>query len=43
MRKLFVALLLAIGAATLAIPAFAELGSTADIPGKLMNAQMAQE
>jgi hypothetical protein len=43
MRKLFVALLLVTGAAALAMPAFAEIGSTADIPGKLMNAQMAQE
>src|SRR5262245_21940971 len=42
MRKLFVALLLVLGAAILAMPALAEL-TGADTPGKLMNAAMAQE
>jgi hypothetical protein len=41
---LFVALLLVLGAAFLAMPALAELsGGALDIPGKLMNASMAQE
>ena len=42
MRKLFVALLLVLGAAILAMPALAEL-TGADTPGKLSNASMAME
>jgi len=43
MSKHFVALLLALGVACVAMPALAQLASTGDIPGKLMNASMAQE
>ena len=43
MRKLFVALLLVVGAAFLALPAFAEIGLSSDTPGKVMNAQIAEE
>jgi hypothetical protein len=43
MRKLFVALLLVVGAAFLALPAFAEYGLSSDTPGKVMNAQIAEE
>jgi hypothetical protein len=43
MRKLFVALLLVVGAAFLALPAFAEFGLSSDTPGKIMNAQTAEE
>lgn len=44
MRKLFVASLLVLGAALLAMPVLAQtLENTGDIPGKLMNAAMAKE
>lgn len=44
MRKLFIAPLLALGAAFLAMTAYAQNSeNTADIPGKLMNANMARE
>src|SRR5262245_4962133 len=43
MRKLFVALLLVLGAAILAMPALAELTAGGDIPGKLFSPSMAME
>jgi len=43
MRKWFVASLLVVGASLLAMPAFAELYGSEDLPGKLMNGQIAKE